>query len=806
MRFALSIQNTYFCRIYLRKYTFTFLILGSLLPMRHLTLLLLIIFSAINSFSQITINFPTSRATFQRDKNNSADVYITGNIGKIVDRVDARFVPMNAGQGSATEWAVIQNNPISGVYSGKLKGTGGWYRLEVRAISNGQIVESTAIDRIGIGEVFVVAGQSNARGRRDYGEKKANDDRVNTIEFYNINAQSELPFNFTFTHLDKETYIAPFGESSWCWGELGDLLTARLNVPVMFFNAAWEGSTITNWRESAEGLSTVNVDGSGNFPKGFPYLNLRNTLNQYISILGIRAILWHQGETDTSPGKTSEATYASNLQKLIELSRQHSGKNISWMVSKVSYTYPGLTSTDIINAQNRVINTAQLNVFEGPSTDGIDARLDGIHFANISPELAGLTQLAKAWDNQMNDNFFSNSIPLAGAPLIALQAKCGVNNSVTISQPINYQSYRWSNGATSKDITVSTGSYSAFLRDATGNYSLSTTINTSYLALESSPTIFAKSATSFCQGNSVDLTANTDLQRVRWSTGDTTKTITVKAQGNYTVSGINQQGCITVASNAISTVVFPLPVQPAIIYGGQSNACEGDNITLASSISIYKSFWDGPVKDSTQLIVLSKAGEYSNLRVRIRDNNGCYSPYSEPVSISIKPRPKTPEITQIGTFVLQAKSSDLQPTDTFEWKRDAFVQPQRTQTIKASQQGFFSVVVNRFYQIGNNQSLTCRSQTSGVVSFIPDPAFPLLSVYPNPSTDGKFYLEAKENIGDMYVEIFSLIGQRIGAYPLPDFSQRQILDLSALPAGEYLLRFMSNSVFEAPKTLKVRIK
>lgn len=780
--------------------------LGSLLPMKKLTLLLLITFSAINSFSQITINFPTARATFQRDKTNSADIYITGNIGKIADRIEARLLPMTAGQGTATAWTVIQSNPSSGVYSGKLKGTGGWYRLEVRAISKEQVIESTATDRIGIGEVFVVAGQSNARGRRNYGERKANDDRVNTIEFYNINAQSELPFGFTFTHLEKETYISPFGESSWCWGELGDLLTARLNVPVMFFNAAWEGSTITNWRESAEGLTTVNLDGSGNFPKGFPYLNLKNVLNQYISVLGIRAILWHQGETDTSPSKTTEAVYAANLQKLIELSRQHAGKNISWMVSKVSFTYPGITSSAIINAQTKVINTPQLNVFEGPSTDGIDARLDGIHFANITTDWAGLTQLARAWNIRMDDNFFNNSTPYTGSALVPIQAKCGPNNNITISTSSNYQSYRWSNGATSKDISVNSGNFSALLRDATGNYALSTTINTNFLALEASPTIFAKSATSFCQGNGVELTANTDLQRVRWSTGDTTKTITIKTQGSYTVSGVNQQGCATVASNAISTVVFPLPVQPAIIYGGQSSACEGDNITLASSISVYKSFWDSPNKDSTQLIVLSKAGEYNNLRVRIRDNNGCFSPYSEPVSISIKPRPATPEIVQIGTFTLQAKSSDLQPSDTFEWKRDAFVQPQRGQNIKTSQQGFFSVVISRFYALPNNQSLTCRSQPSGVVSFIPDPAFPMLSVYPNPSIDGKLYLEAKENVGDMYVEIFTPLGKRIGTYSLPDFSQRQILDLSLMPAGEYLLKFVSNSVFEAPKTLKVRIK
>ena len=39
---------------------------------------------------------------------------------------------------------------------------GGWYKLEVRALRDKKVVAETAVDHVGVGEVFVIAGQSNA--------------------------------------------------------------------------------------------------------------------------------------------------------------------------------------------------------------------------------------------------------------------------------------------------------------------------------------------------------------------------------------------------------------------------------------------------------------------------------------------------------------------------------------------------------------------------------------------------------------------------------------------------------------------
>jgi hypothetical protein len=772
------------------------------MTLRKYSMLLLLTLTSINGICQFTINFPTTRATFQRDKNNSTEIPITGNIGRVVDRIEARLTPMVANQGTATDWTTIQTNPQAGVFNGKLRGVGGWYRLEVRSIVNNLVVETIGVDKIGIGEIFVIAGQSNARGRENSGQKRATDDRVNSIEYFNDKSVREIPVDWRFTHLEADTKLSPLGENAWCWGELGDLLATRLNVPVMFFNAAFEGSTVTNWRESAEGIQTVNPNGTGFIAKDFPYLNLRNAITQYGSILGVRAVLWHQGETDTSPFNTSETVYATNLQKLIELSRQHSGKNLSWVVARVSRNLPNITSTAVINGQNRVIGIPQFNVFPGPSTDGINARFDGLHFSNISSTQAGLTQLAQAWSASLDNNFFTNSIPFTPASIIPLQITCNTNNSETLSLSGNYDSVRWSNGTANKSLTIFEGAFSAVVKDQTSNYFLTTTVNTNLTALETPPTIFAKSATAICAGNSVDLTANTILQKVRWSTGDTTKTITIKAAGNYTVVGVNQQNCATRSSNPVAVKVNELPGKPFILITGFQNSCEGNNVILTSSNSNFKAFWDSPTQDSTRSIVLSKVGSYK-YSVRVRDDNGCFSPNSDPVDISIKPTPTTPQIEKLGVYTMGIKSNDIQNGDTFEWKQNGGFFPLKTSTIKATQQAFFNVTITRYYPLANNQVLTCPSKSSEPFSFVPQQESSSIIVYPNPSPDGIFYVESKDNT-TAYTKISSQSGQNMGLINIPLLNQRQKLDLSTLPPGVYFLDFLDGTV--RLKTIRVRIK
>jgi hypothetical protein len=55
-------------------------------------------------------------------------------------------------------------------FSGELSvPAGGWFRLEVRATLPGATLAAAAVEHVGVGEIFVVAGQSNSA---NYGEER----------------------------------------------------------------------------------------------------------------------------------------------------------------------------------------------------------------------------------------------------------------------------------------------------------------------------------------------------------------------------------------------------------------------------------------------------------------------------------------------------------------------------------------------------------------------------------------------------------------------------------------------------------
>ena len=127
-------------------------------------------------------------------------------------------------------------------------------------------------------------------------------------------------------------------------------------------------------------------------------------------------------------------------------------------------------------------------------------------------------------------------------------------------------------------------------------------------------TITASGSTTFCQGGSVTLTANT-ASSYQWSNGATTASITVNASGSYTVTITNANGCSAV-SVPTTVTVNTLP-SATITANGPTTFCQGGNVTLvASSGASY--LWSNGAP--TQTISVTAAGTYS---VTVTSAAGC---------------------------------------------------------------------------------------------------------------------------------------------------------------------------------------
>jgi hypothetical protein len=589
-----------------------------------------------NVSAEIKIKFPSDRAVFQRDKSNSATIFISGIYTRIIDRVDARLIPINGGE--LVDWTTIQSNLQGGSYFGSLPAKGGWYRLEVRGWKGGQIIDQQHLERVGVGEVFLVAGQSNGQGYFDRGGHRAEDDRVNCIDHDNVNTGIEnLPYP-QFAHLESNSRISPRGRSAWSWGKLGDILVGRLGVPVLFYNAAWYGSSSRNWRESSTGGSTNSeYDPSQRFePSGSPYGTMKAVLQYYVPITGIRGILWVQGEADNDVN-TSADTYFNNIRAVIERSRSDSGKNLSWMVSLTSYNNKNGVDNQVNDGQKRVISSVP-NVFEGPNTDKIQIpRIDGegVHF-----EGGALSQLGEAWGNQLNDDFFSRSEPHLGVRPLPVTIACAGNNTVTLNiSPDGYNSFSWNNGQNANRVQVGNGSYRATARDNTGNIIVSPEIEIYESIQPRQPTISIQGSNPVCKGNTSVLISSSN-DGIRWNTGSESDRLPVSAAGEFSVNVKNVYGCENASARvSVSVLDSPLPEKPTVSASGSVVFCDGGEVKLTSSSKI-KSVWSNGAVDG--VISVRSSGDYSVLAL---DDKGCYSPESNVVAVKVNPLPARPVIS-----------------------------------------------------------------------------------------------------------------------------------------------------------------
>lgn len=462
--------------------------------MRFVAPLTFLLFMSFISIGQISITFPMEKAVFQRSQSNTANIYIAGSYSTNISSVEARFINVLNSQ-VIINWTTFTTNINGGVFSGYVPNVpGGWYSVEIRGKLGTNIVGTATLNRVGVGEVFLIAGQSNAQGLEgNQAEVGASDERVlnhNELSWFDAGlgqCDKKFPnypsFSQIFSNGETRSNLSKTGFNPWCYGKLGDNLVSKLGVPVVFFNAAATSTSSINWKESSDGLTTINHYSQLPYcnASGVPYSGFERILNYYASVFGARAILWHQGETDNY-AQVSESTYVANINHIINKSRSEIG-NIPWVISRVSVFDKntnggnGNPNYNIINGQNSLINSGN-KIYPGPSTDDIlgSNRSDEVHFYG-----SGLIELGNRWDAALSTDFFNNATPISPKTFPQLSVSCHSSTELRLTAPSGYNTYKWvridtgnedyedATEATTQSIDRTSGTYRCYVTDGQGN-------------------------------------------------------------------------------------------------------------------------------------------------------------------------------------------------------------------------------------------------------------------------------------------------------------------------------------------------
>ena len=375
-----------------------------------------------NAPRPLRLTLPLDYQVHQRVARAEGRIIVAGSLAKGSEdsgTVEARLV----GAGAAAEWQKLTTLK-SGATEFRVElnaPSGGWYRLEVRVRSEDSIVAETTVEHVGVGEVFVIAGQSNSA---NHGEERQTTKTGLVATSYNGKWQ-----------LANDPQPGASGNGGSFIPPFGDAIAERFKVPVGIIATGVGATSVREWLPRGTRFPNpptltghvTQLATSEWESKGALFDNLVTRMKQ-AGPNGFRAVLWHQGESDanqtdvnrTLPGEL----YRKFLEQLILDSRRETGWEAPWFVAQVSYHTPDDTgSPDIRAAQQALWKTGI--ALEGPNSDAMagdlrDSGGKGVHFSG-----KGLREHGTRWAGKVSP-WLEQQLASMTSPVIPAKQKAAV--------------------------------------------------------------------------------------------------------------------------------------------------------------------------------------------------------------------------------------------------------------------------------------------------------------------------------------------------------------------------------------------
>lgn len=315
----------------------------------------------------LTLLSPSNLQVIQRETKEKGYILLSGRFQGSCDRIEFRISGKASFGKLDNHWHSVKVEETGAFNKRTEVPAGGWYRLEARALRGKTVVAATNVDKFGVGEIFVGAGQSNSTNS---GQFKTSQTSGMVSSFsgsaWQI-ANDPQPGNH-----DNST-----GGS--LWPAFGDALYAKLNVPIGIASTGHGGTSVNQWQPGGE------------------LFNWTSTRLFQLGKGGFRAVLWHQGESDVA---MSSQEYETKMEAIITGLRAGAGWDFPFFVAQVSYHNPENPRFESTRSAQRRLWERQV-ASPGPDTDVLggdnrDYEGKGIHF---SPK--GLKVHGEMWAEKM---------------------------------------------------------------------------------------------------------------------------------------------------------------------------------------------------------------------------------------------------------------------------------------------------------------------------------------------------------------------------------------------------------------------
>ena len=355
---------------------------------------LLLAFRISCSAADLHLSLPLDYQVVQRSTPGKGLLRIAGELSEECAAPESAIEARVTDGKQQTPWLRVGGSVSGKKLTGAVEvPAGGWWQLEVRVTKGGKPFAQGEVAHVGVGEVFVIAGQSNSA---NHGEEKQTTQTKRVAAFdgrgWRI-ADDPQPG----ASGGNGSFIPPFA----------DAVVAKENVPVGIVACGIGATSVREWLPKGAVFpnpptieSRVEKLEDGRWAsKGAAYEAFVARMKS-VGPRGFRAVLWHQGESDANqrdPKRTLPgALYREYLERVIRESRKDIGWEPPWFVAQASYHVPGDEgSEDIRSAQASLWKDGLAE--EGPDSDALKGDLrerggKGVHFSG-----AGLREHGAVW-------------------------------------------------------------------------------------------------------------------------------------------------------------------------------------------------------------------------------------------------------------------------------------------------------------------------------------------------------------------------------------------------------------------------